>query len=156
MKKEQLEKILRLHKMWLNDDNGGVRADLSGANLSGAKLSGANLSRANLWRADLSEADLSRANLWRADLSAADLSEANLSEAKLSMRAFQISRIGSSSRMTTYMPDENEGKGKIFCGCFTGTFDEWVSKIRKTYPDTNNTFRKQYEAAIIYFTTLKG
>ena len=82
--KEELQEVLRLHKLWLNDDENGVRANLSGANLSGANLSGANLSGANLSRADLSGAYLSRANLSGANLSRADLSGAYLSGANLS------------------------------------------------------------------------
>ena len=46
--KKQLESILELHRKWLYDEEGGERADLSGADLSGANLSGANLSGANL------------------------------------------------------------------------------------------------------------
>lgn len=66
MNAENLSKILKNHKLWLEDEEGGIKANLSGANLSGADLSGANLSRADLSRADLSGADLSRADLsWR-------------------------------------------------------------------------------------------
>ena len=38
-----LKQILELHKKWLNNEDGGKRANLSDANLSGADLSGANL-----------------------------------------------------------------------------------------------------------------
>ncbi len=61
--KENLEVFLRKHKLWLEEEDGGERANLSGADLSGANLSGA----------DLSGADLSGANLSGADLSGADL-----------------------------------------------------------------------------------
>ena len=63
MERSRLEKVLELHKLWLEDKEGGSRADLSGANLRGANLSGANLSYANLSCANLSDADLSGANL---------------------------------------------------------------------------------------------
>ena len=68
-----LKSILEKHLKWLRNEDGGERANLSGANLSGADLSGANLSGANLYRA----------NLYRANLSGADLSGANLSGANL-------------------------------------------------------------------------
>ncbi|MBR2132045.1 MAG: pentapeptide repeat-containing protein [Oscillospiraceae bacterium] len=71
--KEELEQFLRKHKLWLDDDPEGERANLSEADLREADLSGANLSEA-----DLREADLSGANLIGADLSGANLSGANL------------------------------------------------------------------------------
>lgn len=61
MTKSELNEILEKHRKWLNDEEGGERADLSGANLSGANLSGANLSWADLSGANLSWANLSGA-----------------------------------------------------------------------------------------------
>ena len=43
-----LKQILELHKKWLNNEDGGERADLSGAYLSGADLCRAYLSGAYL------------------------------------------------------------------------------------------------------------
>ena len=51
--KEQLAELLAKHKAWLNNEDGGERANLSSANLSSANLSSA----------DLRSADLSYANL---------------------------------------------------------------------------------------------
>ena len=53
-----LKQILELHKKWLNNEDGGKRADLSGADLRSAYLSGAYLSGAYLSGADLRGADL--------------------------------------------------------------------------------------------------
>ena len=83
MTKERLAEILAKHRAWLNDEDGGERADLSGADLRGASLSWDNLREANLSGADLRGANLSGAILSRANLSGASLSEANLSEAGL-------------------------------------------------------------------------
>ena len=58
MDQKELDKILELHKMWLNGDENGKCADLSGANLSGADLRDANLSGADLRGANLYGADL--------------------------------------------------------------------------------------------------
>jgi hypothetical protein len=90
---DELAEVLRLHKLWRQSQEGGIRAYLSraylcdanlcDANLSGANLSGANLSRAYLSRADLSRAYLCDANLGGANLSGADLSRADLSRAYL-------------------------------------------------------------------------
>ena len=58
METNELKEILRKHKLWLNGEEGGERADLRGANLIGADLSRADLRGANLIGADLSRADL--------------------------------------------------------------------------------------------------
>lgn len=81
--KEKLTNILELHLKWLNDEVGGLRADLSGADLSGAVLSGADLSLAILRDADLRCANLRSANLRCANLSGANLGGADLRCANL-------------------------------------------------------------------------
>ena len=48
MTREELQEILDKHKKWLNDEDGGEKADLRGANLSYADLRGANLRDADL------------------------------------------------------------------------------------------------------------
>ena len=73
MTKTELKNILDKHGKWLRSENGGERANLSGADLSGADLSGANLYGANLYGANLYGANLSGANLYGADLYGADL-----------------------------------------------------------------------------------
>ena len=79
-----IQELLKKHAAWIKSEEGGERANLSGANLSGANLSGANLSGANLSGAGLSGADLSGADLSNANLSDANLSGANLRRANLS------------------------------------------------------------------------
>ena len=83
MDQSELKQILEKHRLWLNGEDGGERADLSGADLSRANLSRANLSRANLSGANLYGADLYGANLSGANLSGADLYGANLYGANL-------------------------------------------------------------------------
>lgn len=108
MDKKELNEILKLHKMWMNGEEGGVKAnlwlndlrgmDLSGmdlrevnllqaflnhANLRGANLSGVNLCDASLYGADLTGANLEGACLYRTDLTNANLSNANLRDANL-------------------------------------------------------------------------
>jgi len=81
---EELREVLRLHKLWLGNKEGGCRADLWSANLINADLSSANLSYAKLDSADLSDANLSYTDLSDADLSNASLNDANLRDANLS------------------------------------------------------------------------
>ena len=58
MTQSEINKILELHKAWLNGDENGVRANLRRADLCGADLRRANLSGANLRGANLIWADL--------------------------------------------------------------------------------------------------
>lgn len=53
MTQKELKAILDKHKKWLNDEEGGERANLSGADLRGADLNGADLSEADLCGANL-------------------------------------------------------------------------------------------------------
>ena len=94
MNGEEIRIVLEKHEKWLNNELGGIRADLSGADIYGLDLRGANLYGANLIRADLRvayliKADLREANLSGANLSGADLYEANLSGADLSGADFR-------------------------------------------------------------------
>jgi uncharacterized protein YjbI with pentapeptide repeats len=49
----KLDEVLRLHGLWLDGAEGGVRADLTGAILTGADLTGAELTDVDLTGADL-------------------------------------------------------------------------------------------------------
>ena len=161
-----LNEILKSHKLWIDNGADGLRADLSGANLRYANLSNAdlssanlryanlssaNLSSANLSNANLSSANLSNANLIDANLSSANLCSANLSNAKLDYRIISITGIGSANRMTTYDTRHN----RIWCGCFTGTLEEFEAQVIETHTG-NDKFRNEYINAIKYFKTFLG
>lgn len=98
MDEKKLEKILEDHILFLEGDNEGVCADLSGEDLNydtlrAVDLSFSNLNKASIQRADLRDssfhkaclygADLTCTNLRGTDLSYADLGMANLSFANL-------------------------------------------------------------------------
>ena len=68
-----IHEVLEKHKKWLDDDEGGQRADLHGADLQDADLRGADLRDADLQDADLQGADLRGADLRGAYLKGADL-----------------------------------------------------------------------------------
>ena len=84
-----LKEILDKHKKWVDEEEGGERANLSFADLSlvdlsfvnlfDASLKDTNLSHANLRNTDLSHADLTGSDLTRANLRNADLRNADLS-----------------------------------------------------------------------------
>ena len=83
MTQEELNKILENHRKWLNNEDGGVYADLSHTCLKEADLSGANLREVNLIGANLIEANLVGAYLYNANLKDANLKNANLSDTNL-------------------------------------------------------------------------
>ncbi len=92
--KEQLSEILEKHRLWLRDDEGGERADLSGSDLRGSNLSysdlrgsdlrGSNLRYSNLRGSNLSDSNLSGSNLRGSNLRGSNLSYSNLSCSNLS------------------------------------------------------------------------
>ena len=89
MNGEEIRIVLEKHEKWLNNELGGIRADLREAALYGLNLCGVNLYGADLIMADLRvayliKADLREANLRGANLSGADLRETSLREANLS------------------------------------------------------------------------
>ncbi len=63
-----LAEAIKMHGLWLANENEGKRLDAAEANLSNANLSSANLRYAVLCEADLYEVDLSGADLTGADL----------------------------------------------------------------------------------------
>lgn len=83
MTREDLNKVLENHKLWIHGKEGGQRANLSGENLRGVNFSDANLRCADLRCADLKDANLKGANLRCANLSNADLRNADFTNANL-------------------------------------------------------------------------
>src|SRR6266852_978795 len=75
---KSLADILEAHERFFSGKDGGVRADLTGADLSHADLSGGNFTGAILRNANLEGSDLRKARLPGADLSGANLRKADL------------------------------------------------------------------------------
>ena len=80
MTQAELDEVLAKHKKWLNNEDGGERADLQGANLQ----------YADLRHADLQYADLQGANLWGANLHYAVLRRADLQGANINFCSWPI------------------------------------------------------------------
>jgi uncharacterized protein YjbI with pentapeptide repeats len=138
-----LPEVLRLHRLWLNGEAGGIRAYLTGANLAGASLVDADLTRADLARADLARASLSGASLAGAYLAGAYLADANLAGANLAgaklaranmaratgIKWACIAPVGQGRRMVSAWSHESLSEPVIAGGCFQGTFTEFRSTI---------------------------
>jgi hypothetical protein len=122
MQQEELNKILELHKKWLNEAAGGVRANLRGANLRGADLIDADLRGADLRGADLIDADLRGADLRGSNLRDADLRDADLIDANL------IDAIGNMKEICSMQLDTygiTFTKDILQIGCKNHTHKDW-------------------------------
>ena len=161
---KKLQEIIKSHGRWLRNEEGGERANLSGANLRSANLSSAylrsaDLSGANLSGANLRSADLRSANLSGANLRSADLSDADLSDADLDKTYYQVVRIGSRRGTTTYCVDDDN----VLCGCWNnykgGTLEEFKTRVESVYGregnNPNEQYYDEYMAAITFFAAMK-
>lgn len=73
-----VKQILDEHVKWLRGEEGGRRANLTGADLTRTDLTGADLTEASLTKASLRDADLTGASLREANLTGTDLTWAKL------------------------------------------------------------------------------
>lgn len=103
MTREKLNEVLMLHNKWLNGEEDGVKANLSGA-------------------------DLERADLERSDLERANLSGSNLSGAK---GVYTFMEYDTSKRTVYCIKHDNTWM--IKAGCFWGSLDELEAKVKATH-----------------------
>src|SRR5574337_578147 len=127
-------------------------ANLAGANLAGANLAGANLAGADLSSAYLARANLAGANLYSANLYGANLAGANLYSADLAGKEkligqrpiFQIGPVGSrGAYLLAFITDSGL---RIRAGCFYGTKEQFIEKVKSDHGDTNHA--KEYMAVV--------
>lgn len=123
MKQEELNKVLELHKKWLNGEEGGVSADLRSADLYGADLEGVNLKYADLYGADLSYANLKGANLRGTYLEGVNLEYAE--------NIYIFNAYDTSKRIVYCVRHKDTFMCKTCC--FWGTLDELEAKVKATH-----------------------
>ena len=125
-------------------ENNTVKDTLQEAVKSGANLYGANLRGADLYGADLRGANLRGANLYGADLGE------EWGKLEKNTDIFIAGPLGSRSGYTTFFHTD---KGIfVCCGCFRGTIDEFVAKVKETHND--NEHARNY-LAIVEFVKQK-
>jgi len=123
MIRERLKEILDNHRKWLNNEDGGAKANLSYTDLRGADLSYTDLMGANLRGADLSYTDLRYANLRYANLEGANLEGANLSYTDLGYATGNNQEV-KSLQLGKYYITILVGI-KIHIGCQNHTVEQW-------------------------------
>jgi uncharacterized protein YjbI with pentapeptide repeats len=124
MDRLELNEILDKHLEYLKGVEGGVYANLEGADLRDADLRDADLRRANLRGAYLRGADLRDADLRGADLRDADLRRANLRGAYL--RGADLSGVTGVLSFTFGRHFAYSHKNIIKIGCKEMTIDRWL------------------------------
>ena len=88
MTKNELTEILKLHEMWLNEEEGGAQAKFEDLDLRGLDFRGANLIKADFKDADCSGVDFTGADLRCADFTGANLTGADFAGANLKWANF--------------------------------------------------------------------
>ena len=83
MTQQELNDILRKHKLWLEDKEGGERADMQCANMRDADMQCADMQRANMWGANMRGANMHDANMHDADMQDADMRGADMRGANM-------------------------------------------------------------------------
>lgn len=125
-----IRKVLEDHRKWIFSEEGGRRADLSGAYLRRADLSGAYLSGADLRRAYLRGANLRGADLRGADLRGAYLRGANLCSVignKKNIKSLQLEGY-----------DISYTKDVLQIGCQVHEIKEWFSMDNRTISEMDS------------------
>lgn len=125
MKQEDLNIILEKHKKWLNNEEGGERANLINADLRGVNLRHVNLTGADLRGADLTVANLNWIN-WQDVRGLTSISV----QVDTTRKNNQITYIKDLDIWTT--------------GCFQGTLEELKTSIENTHKDNDDLKNKYY------------
>ena len=107
-----------------------------------------NVKKFNRWRLLYGITEL---NLENASLNNANLDKANLDNAMLERITgkliLSVNGIGSRTSTTIY----NYTDDQIQCGCFFGSFQQWLKKIKKTYTRYNRHYQEYKRAACYLF-----
>lgn len=161
MTQEELNEILIKHRKWLNNEPGGVYADLGFANLRNANSRNANLRNANLRYADLRYAnlrgtDLRYADLQYANLRGTNLRYANLQYANLQGVNLQYADLQSAYLQSAYLQSAkgimliqnsypyqcyayiHNNESRVRLGCYDRTIEEWDADFwnnNKEFPE---------------------
>ena len=154
--KDELKTILKKHMMWLNGEDGGERADMSGAVMRGADMRGADMRGAVMSGADMSWADMSWADMSWADMSWADMRGAVMSGADMSWADMRgVQHIESARNLFYPLTCPEKGEYTAFKKA-----DEKIVELRipadaKRLSATGRKCRAD-KAVVISITTLEG
>jgi len=161
MTQTELNEKLRLHKMWLNGEEGGMRAYLKGADLKGADLICADLRGADLRGAYLRGADLRGTYLKGADLKGADLRGADLIGAYLRGADFYdiiIKQAIIYTGLYKYLVMaiiSDSGEKYIKMGCYLRKLSKWESDFWNNDKEFPNDGSEKSQMRLLAYNTAK-
>ena len=169
MTAEKLKEMLKLHKLWLQDNKKGERLNLSHKDLrkpslnkllKSASLSYADLSHTNLNDADLSDAILINTNLHCANLNNVNLSRADLSRADLSCANLSYANLSYTSLFVTNLSNANLFRANLYCANMSESClkfaDLTEADLSKAMLYTANLHCANLRNANLYDADLKG
>lgn len=137
----ELKNILALHKKWLNEEEGGKRADLRGADLDGICLDNVDFRHANLKCASFRDAvitnsDFRSTNLYEADFRGAFLQGSDFASANLKNADFTWANLCDVDFLNADLTGANLGEANLkgvdfdyaclplWCGSLNAHFDD--------------------------------
>ena len=75
---DDLREILEKHEKWLNDEDGGEKADMQQSDMQRANMQRANMQRANMKWADMRGVDMQQSDMRGADMRGANMQWADM------------------------------------------------------------------------------
>ena len=132
MTQQELDKVLALHKKWLENKEGGVRANFSSADLRNTDFRNTDLRCLDLRGLDLWGTDFRGADLRGLDIRGTGFRGVYLSDA----RGIHSWRGGEHNRLVYSIKHLNCVMHKAVC--FWGNTEEFVAAIRKKYGKDSN------------------
>lgn len=113
MSQNELDVVIKKHKMYLEGDTGGARAVVKFRNLSGLTLKGKNLSHADFTGSCFIGSDLSHSDFTSTTFFACDMRRANLEESKFIRADFRGAFVAGANLKNADLKSADLREGKI-------------------------------------------
>ena len=137
-------------KSWLGKAAIEIEAGSTKEAVEKAVKDGANLDGADLRCANLDGADLRCANLCGANLDGAKLNDKKLWQVR---PVLQLGCCGSRDRSTTIIFYADKSEPMVYCGCFSGTIEQFEEKIHKKHSGTFHEY--EYMAMVDHIKSIR-
>jgi len=158
MTREEVIEILKLHEKWLNDEEGGKKADFKDCNLSNLRISEADFTGIDFTGANLSKSDFrcsnfnfaiftdanfsnsvvrcctfKHAELIRTNFYGSDMEHTNLEEADCTDADFRKTQLGMSNIIEAWFCNTDFNEAVLNCSCMPLSY----GNLRAHYDDNH-------------------